>query len=86
MTDRRLSRDYIPIACELYSRYELAVLRGKALRVRWRGARGVDHVETLCPTDLRTRRHAEFMIARNQIGQRRVLRLDRIVEAIELQG
>ncbi|MEJ2059923.1 MAG: transcriptional antiterminator, Rof [Gammaproteobacteria bacterium] len=76
-----MSNEYIPISCADYSRYELAILRGQALRVSWRGARGVAHVETLIPLDLRTRTHAEFLIARNQEGSRRVLRLDRIRHA-----
>lgn len=75
-----MTPDYTPISCELYSEYELAILRGRTLKVRWKDRYGMDRVETLKPTDLRTRRHAEFMIARNQLGQRRVLRLDRIVE------
>ena len=73
-----MTRDYVPISCAEYSRYELAILRGQALRVSWHGARGVTRVEALRPVDLRTRRHAEFMIARNHLGQQRVLRLDRI--------
>jgi Rho-binding antiterminator len=71
--------EYTPIPCELYSEYELAIMRRRALRVRWKDRYGMDRVETLKPTDLRTRRHAEFMIARNHLGQQRVLRLDRII-------
>ncbi|MFW5454646.1 transcriptional antiterminator, Rof [Thioalkalivibrio sulfidiphilus] len=78
-----MTSDYTPISCELYSEYELAIMRGRTLKVRWKDRYGMDRVETLRPTDLRTRRHAEFMIARNQLGQRRVLRLDRIVDAQE---
>jgi Rho-binding antiterminator len=75
-----MTPEYIPISCELYSEYELVIIRRRTLRVRWKDRYGMDRVETLKPTDLRTRRHAEFMIARNHLGQRRVLRLDRIVE------
>ncbi|WP_018952709.1 transcriptional antiterminator, Rof [Thioalkalivibrio sulfidiphilus] len=79
-----MTSDYTPISCELYSEYELAIMRGRTLKVRWKDRYGMDRVETLRPTDLRTRRHAEFMIARNQLGQRRVLRLDRIVMKEEM--
>ncbi len=79
-----MTSDYTPISCELYSEYELAIMRGRTLKVRWKDRYGMDRVETLRPTDLRTRRHAEFMIARNQLGQRRVLRLDRIVTKEEV--
>ncbi|OOG25985.1 transcriptional antiterminator, Rof [Thioalkalivibrio denitrificans] len=74
-----MKREYTPIPCALYSEYELAILRRRTLRVRWKDRYGMDRVETLKPVDLRTRRHAEFMIARNQLGQQRVLRLDRII-------
>lgn len=73
----RSPRDYTPIACELYSRYELIILRRERLLVTSR--RGALHrVETLDPVDLRTRRHAEYLIARTPAGVSRVLRLDRI--------
>lgn len=76
-----MNKTYVPISCELYSRYELAILRGQGLRVSWCAACGVHRVEMLMPVDLRTRRHAEFMIARTLEGTRRVLRLDRIIKA-----
>ncbi len=81
-----MNKKYTPVSCETYSRYELAILRGQALRVCWKGARGTDRVETLVPLDLRTRRHAEFMIARDLYGRRRVLRLDRIQRADVLRA
>jgi transcriptional antiterminator Rof (Rho-off) len=70
--------EYIPIACSTYAQYELAVLKGQALRIAWVGRQNQHHIETLFPTDLRTRWHSEFMIAHNYLGQQRVLRLDRI--------
>lgn len=76
-----MTRPYEPISCELYSIFELTILHRDALRVSWRAARGMHRVETLFPQDLRTRRHAEYMIARTLEGARRVLRLDRILDA-----
>lgn len=73
-----MTKDYTPIPCAVYNRYEVAILSRTSLRIMWHGARGIDRVETLTPTDLRTRSGAEFMIARNRLGHRRVLRLDRI--------
>jgi len=78
-----MTRDYTPISCELYSEYELAIMRGRTLKVRWKDRYGMDRVERLKPSNLRTRNHGEFMIARNHLGQSRVLRLDRIVEVQE---
>lgn len=73
-----MSKPYVPIPCHIYSCYELAILRRQSLRVVWRGARGMDRIEHLKPEDLRTRAGGEYMIARNLLGQRRVMRLDRI--------
>ncbi len=74
----KMNKDYTPIPCALYSRYEVAILNRRRLRVVWHGVRDVDRVETLTPMDLRTRSGGEYMIARNQLGQSRVIRLDRI--------
>jgi Rho-binding antiterminator len=81
-----MSKQYIPIPCDIYSRYELAIIRRQALRVAWRGPRGIDRVEHLKPMDLRTRSGGEYMIACDRLGQRRVMRLDRIRSVEPLQG
>ncbi len=80
-----MTRDYTPIPCAVYNRYEVAILNGQTLRVVWKSARDIDRVETLRPLDLRTRSGAEYMIARNHIGQFRVMRLDRIKRAEPLR-
>ena len=71
--------DYIPIDCALYARYELAVLHRQRLRVAWRNQDGTAHLEVLLPTDLNTRNHAEFMLARTTTGGVLELRLDQII-------
>ena len=76
-----MNKDYIPIPCAIYNRYEIAILQGRSLRVVWLSAHALNRVETLTPKDLRTRAGAEYMIAQNQIGQHRVIRLDRIRSA-----
>jgi Rho-binding antiterminator len=74
--------DYIPIDCELYSRYELAIIRRQPLRVAWRSPpRGMLHLETLLPLDLRTRDHAEYLVAGTARNTTLELRLDRIIRA-----
>jgi Rho-binding antiterminator len=80
-----MTKDYTPIPCATYNRYEVAILNGQSLRVVWRSARNIDRLETLTPVDLRTRSGAEYMIARNHIGQSRVMRLDRIKNAEPLR-
>ncbi len=76
-----MQRRYEPIPCDQYSRYELAILRRRSLRVCWLGRRGQTHIGTLRPLDLRTRSGAEYMIARDRGNALRVLRLDRIRRA-----
>lgn len=76
-----MNKDYTPIPCSIYDRYEMSILNRRKLRIVWHGSRDIDRVETLTPMDLRTRSGAEYMIAKNQIGQGRVIRLDRIKSA-----
>lgn len=73
--------DYQPIDCALYERYEIAILHRHPLRVRWRDAGGLVHLETLEPKDLETRDGEEFLLARSPDGTPRRLRLDAILNA-----
>lgn len=73
-----MSDDYTPIDCTTYSEYELAIIRGWALRVAWEEADGVSHIELLKPRDLQTREHVEYLIAERESGERIEIRLDRI--------
>jgi Rho-binding antiterminator len=70
--------DYTPIACGLYSEYEVAILRCQTLRLQWRDDSGVEHSDHLIPRDLHTRNHREYMVADNPEGVTLELRLDRI--------
>jgi Rho-binding antiterminator len=81
-----MSKRYVPIPCDIYSRYELAILRRQTLRIAWRGTHGIDRIEPLKPLNLRTRAGGEYMIARNPVGQRRVMRLDRILNVQTLRS
>ncbi len=72
--------EYRPIDCHRYSQLEVSILRHWRLRMRWEDRDGVTHVETLVPLDLRTERHAEFLIARRDNGEELRIRLDRLRE------
>ena len=74
---------YSPMDCEQYSRLELAILRGRTLRLRWVG-RCMSHIEYVRPEDLRTRRHAEYLVLHDAMNRRRFLRLDRIVQFVDI--
>jgi Rho-binding antiterminator len=72
--------DYTPIDCGLYSKYELAILRGKSLRTWWRESNGKMHIEALKPRDLRTANHEEYLIAEDLNGRQLQVRLDYILK------
>ncbi|MBZ0071845.1 MAG: hypothetical protein WCY26_05550 [Thiohalobacteraceae bacterium] len=74
--------DYVPIDCGLYSEYELAIMHRQRLRIRWRDAQGMTHLETLLPRDLQTRSGEEFLIATTAARETLEIRLDRIAEAL----
>lgn len=76
---------YSPMDCAQYSRLELAIVQKRALRLRWLG-RGLTHLEVVRPLDLRTRRHAEYLILCDALDRRRILRLDRIARFEVLGG
>lgn len=76
--------DYTPIDCGLYSEYELAIMRKWKLRIGWRDAQGMSHVETILPRDLQTRQGEEFLIMETRDGRRLEIRLDQITEAERL--
>ncbi len=76
--------DYTPIDCGLYSRYELAILRRRRLRLSWRDAGGLARIDTVTPIDLETRSGEEFLVFEQSDGHRLDVRLDRIVRHTEL--
>lgn len=71
--------DYTPIPCDLYSRYELAIIQARRLRLSWTDEGGGAHLSVVVPVDLQTRSgHGEFLIARDAEGRQLEIRLDRI--------
>ncbi len=79
MTDSE-QPDYSPIDCDVYERYELAIMHRETLFIRWRDDGGLTHLEHLVPLDLRAQSGEEFLHAKTAAGDARVIRLDRIVE------
>lgn len=72
---------YKPIACGLYSEYELAIMRRSRLRLAWQDADGAYHIGYLIPLDLYTRQRVEYLMARDHHGQQHEIRLDRIISS-----
>lgn len=57
-------------------------MRRQRLRVLWKELDGSPpRLEALLPLDLRTREHAEYLVAKRDGGERLELRLDRIRRA-----
>ncbi len=73
--------DYQPIDCRTYGEFERAIIGRQRLRVNWRDAQGMDHIEILVPLDLETCRGEEFLHASNERGEKLRLRLDLIRHA-----
>ncbi|ABI57790.1 transcriptional antiterminator, Rof [Alkalilimnicola ehrlichii MLHE-1] len=77
MTDRPDNDDYRPISCERYAELELHIMHARRLRVAWRTPQG-QHIDTLIPEDLHTRDGAEYLVARNRLGEAFIIRLDQL--------
>lgn len=69
--------DYQPIACDLHSEYELAILRRRTLRLVW-SENNVTYNQAVLPTDLETVNREEFLTCRLESGEQHRIRLDRI--------
>jgi transcriptional antiterminator Rof (Rho-off) len=84
MTDtHRPGSDYQPIACAHYDVFESAITRRQRLQLVW-NEEGMDHAQSVLPTDLETRAGEEFLIARDANNQPLKIRLDKIRKAIPL--
>jgi len=74
--------DYQPIPCALHSEYELWIMRQQRLHVCWQDEDGGHHEGVLIPKDIYTRAAEEFLVLEDRTGERRELRLDRILSAV----
>ncbi len=84
MTDtRHPDTDYQPITCAGYDVYESAITRHQRLQLVWQEA-GMDHAQSVLPTDLETRAGEEFLIARDANNHPLKIRLDKIRKVIPL--
>ncbi len=72
--------DYNPVACATHSEYELAIMQGRRMRLKWHDADGGAHQGVVRPLDLVTRNHAEYLLVEHD-GRREEIRLDRIGKA-----
>ena len=68
--------DYKPIACDLHSEYELAIMQGRSLRLSWRDGQQARCNSTVMPLDLYTHAGAEFLRVRDAEHREHDIRLD----------
>jgi Rho-binding antiterminator len=79
-----MSGNYVPIACAAHERLEFAVLRRRHLQLTWLDPDGSTRFsERVLPCDVATRDGAEWLTIRRHGGEPEVVRLDRILSAIE---
>ncbi len=71
---------YRPIDCGLHSQYELWIMQGTPLRLRWRDETGCEQRQQGWARDLLTRAGAEFLLIETSAGERFEIRLDRLLE------
>ena len=72
---------YIPVPCEIYGNYELAILRRSQMRFCWRGSNDLVRIEAGVPVNIRSRNQGEYLVLRNLSGTLLVIRLDRIIRS-----
>ena len=74
---------YQPVSCARYAELELAILRRNRLRLVWRDG-NVFHLHRVSPHDLRTHKHEEFLLCRDEFGDDLIIRLDRIRSMVQV--
>ena len=79
-----MAGDYVPIACAAHERLEFAVLRRRHLQLTWLGEDGRTQCsERVLPRDVATHDGAEWLTIERPGGDSEVVRLDRILAAID---
>ena len=71
---------YKPVACDIHSEYELAIMRGGKLMLSWRMVDGETCRAKVKPVDIFARKGEEFLAVIHD-GERLDIRLDRIISA-----
>ena len=72
---------YQPISCELYSEYELAIIRNRKIKLVWKVQDQIN-IGIITPLDLQTSDHEEYLIGQDHQQQMLKIRLDYIQSQI----
>ena len=77
-----MDASYKPIACSLHDEYEIAIMHGKHLTIRWVDSTGTCHTDKVLPKDILVKNKEEFLVARThdsaQDNKELCIRLDKI--------
>ena len=71
--------NYQPIECGLHSKYELAIMHGQSIWLRWKDSNNKNCEDKLLPLDLVAQNHEEFLIAKTSNNDKVQIRLDKII-------
>ncbi|MFQ6022546.1 MAG: hypothetical protein ACE5NW_07490 [Acidiferrobacterales bacterium] len=72
--------DYVPLACTLYDRYEVAIVHRRRLQLVWRVG-NIAYRRAVKPLNLQRQNGEEFLICRTGGDALFSIRLDRISRA-----
>jgi Rho-binding antiterminator len=72
---------YTPIACDLHSEYELAIMHRRSMMLTWQDENNEIQTAALLPLDLITRDKQEFLLARDNNNVTCEIRLDKIIKS-----
>ena len=73
-----MNNPYKPIACALYDEYEIAIMQGKHLNIRWLDSTGSCHTDKVLPKDILAKDKEEFLVVDTQDTKALRIRLDMI--------
>jgi transcriptional antiterminator Rof (Rho-off) len=71
-------KHYIPIACALHDRYEMAIMQKTRINIAWIDGDGREHEENVVPKDIVVKNSEEFLLFLDSKGDERTIRLDHI--------
>ena len=73
-----MTKPYAPIACALHDEYEIAIMHGKHLTIRWLDGTGAYHTDKILPKDILVKDKEEFLVVDTQDAKALRIRLDMI--------
>lgn len=76
-----MNKHYIPIACALHDRYEIAIMRKTRIEIAWIDEAGRACQGAVMPQDIVVKNSEEFLLFFDMQGNESLIRLDHITLA-----